>query len=321
MSLRAITNLWKVTKSGVYHFQLCSASSNAARVVFDTKLKRLHKDRTAKLEDVAVFEYLKKEAAAMVADRVADVKRSLPLTLDLGCGRGFISEELSQLDGVDMLIQGDTSNAYLLNSCTSVLDTQSVTFGEENLPFRDETFDMVLTSMSLHWVNDLPACFKEVLRVLKSDGCFIGMMLGADSLFELRCSLQLAELEREGGMAPHVSPMIQGHQLANLMYNAGFTLVTLDFDQLVVNYPSMFEVMYDLKGMGENNCAINIKPIHRDTILAASGIYQSMYGDLEKNSVPCTYQMLFMIGWKAHESQPKPLDPGAVPKGLNVKMS
>ena len=36
------------------------------------------------------------------------------------------------------------------------------------------------------------------MRVLRPDGCFIGVMLGADTLFELRCSLQLAETEREG---------------------------------------------------------------------------------------------------------------------------
>lgn len=36
---------------------------------------------------------------------------------------------------------------------------------------------------------------------------FIGAMMGGDSLFELRTSLQLAELEREGGISPRVSPM------------------------------------------------------------------------------------------------------------------
>lgn len=32
-------------------------------------------------------------------------------------------------------------------------------------------------------------------------------MLGGDSLFELRTALQLAELEREGGLSPRISPM------------------------------------------------------------------------------------------------------------------
>lgn len=52
--------------------------------------------------------------------------------------------------------------------------------------------------MSLHWVNDLPKLFKEVNRCLVKDGAFIGAMFANDNLFELRVSLQLAELERRG---------------------------------------------------------------------------------------------------------------------------
>ena len=38
----------------------------------------------------------------------------------------------------------------------------------------------------------------QVLRVLKPDGVFLGAMFCGDTLYELRCSLQLAELERNG---------------------------------------------------------------------------------------------------------------------------
>lgn len=50
----------------------------------------------------------------------------------------------------------------------------------------------------MHWVNDLPGLLCEVKRCLKEDGVFIGAIFGSDTLYELRCSLQLAELEREG---------------------------------------------------------------------------------------------------------------------------
>ena len=38
----------------------------------------------------------------------------------------------------------------------------------------------------------------QIKKALKNDGVLIGSMFGGDTLFELRCSLQLAELEREG---------------------------------------------------------------------------------------------------------------------------
>jgi hypothetical protein len=34
-------------------------------------------------------------------------------------------------------------------------------------------------------------------------------------------------------------------------------MLTVDTDEIVVGYPSMFELMWDLKGMGENNAAYN----------------------------------------------------------------
>lgn len=143
-------------------------------------------------------------------------------------------------------------------------------------------------------------------------------MFGVDCLFELRCALQLAEAEREGGMSPHVSPMMQGNQLASLLFNAGFSMTTLDYDELVVKYPSMFELMEDLKGMGENSAVHSRKYLHRDTILAAASIYSAMYAD-EDGNVPATYQILYMIGWKPDPSQKVPLQRGSVPKGFNVQ--
>jgi len=46
-------------------------------------------------------------------------------------------------------------------------------------------------------------------RILKPDGVFIGAMFGGETLYELRVSLQLAETEREGGIAPHISPFVE----------------------------------------------------------------------------------------------------------------
>lgn len=68
---------------------------------------------------------------------------------------------------------------------------------------------MVLSSLSLHWVNDLPGCFDAIFKSLRPDGVFMAVLFGGDTLFELRSSLQLAEMERKGGISPHISPFAQ----------------------------------------------------------------------------------------------------------------
>lgn len=63
--------------------------------------------------------------------------------------------------------------------------------------------------------------------MLKPDGVFIGAMVGGETLYELRCSLQLAETEREGGFSPRVSPYTAVTDLGNLLGQAGFNMLTV----------------------------------------------------------------------------------------------
>lgn len=170
--------------------------------------------------------------------------------------------------------------------------------------------DLVISSLALHWVNDLPGCFSSIIRSLRPDGVFMASIFGGETLYELRSSLQLAEMERKGGISPHISPFTQIRDIGSLLNRAGFTMLTIDTDEIVVGYPSMFELMHDLKGMGENNAAIN-RPlnINRDTLMAAAAIYNEMYGKDDK--VPATFQIIYFVGWKPCKTQPQPLPRGS----------
>lgn len=67
-------------------------------------------------------------------------------------------------------------------------------------------------------------------------------------LFFVRSSLQLAELERDGGISAHISPFAEIRDIGTLLTRANFTMLTIDTDEIVIGYPSMFELMWDLKG-------------------------------------------------------------------------
>lgn len=278
--------------------------------VFDRSMKRRQKDWASSLLDSSKYDYLREEVGSRVADRVYDVARTFPLALDVGCGRSHIAEHLSK-EVVERLFLTDISSSSLRNRKKSDIPAQCVMADEEFLPFKENTFDLVLSSLSMHWINDLPGALRQIHQVLKPDGVFIGAMVGGETLYELRCSLQLAELEREGGFAPHISPYTAVTDLGNLLGQAGFNMLTVDIDEVQVNYPGMLEVMRDLQGMGESNCAWNRKLLlQRDTMLAAAAIYKEMYGN-EDRSVPATFQILYMIGWKPHDSQAKPAKRGS----------
>lgn len=278
--------------------------------VFDRNMKRRQKNWAASLPENEKYHYLREEVGSRVADRIYDIARTFPLALDVGCGRSHIAEHLSK-EVVERLVLTDVSEASLRQRRGSEIPLHCVMADEEFLPFKNDTFDLVVSSLSMHWINDLPGALRQIHQVLKPDGVFVAAMVGGETLYELRCSLQLAELEREGGFSPHVSPYTAVTDLGNLLGQAGFSMLTVDVDEIQVHYPSMFEVLCDLQGMGESNCAWSRKPLlHRDTMLAAASIYKEMYGK-EDGSVPATFDILFMIGWKPHESQAKPAKRGS----------
>ncbi|NXC39366.1 NDUF5 hydroxylase, partial [Penelope pileata] len=285
-------------------------ASPGALSPFDRRLKRKQKNWAALLPRPAERDYLRDEVRGGRGAALPAVRAAFPLALDLGSGRGYIAPRLTQ-EVIEKLIQVDIAENAFKNTVESEIPTINVVADEECLPFKEDTFDLVVSSLSLHWVNDLPRAFREIHHVLKPDGVFIGAMFGGDTLYELRCSLQLAELEREGGFSPHVSPFTAVSDLGHLLARAGFNTLTVDTDEIQVNYPGLFEVMDDLQGMGESNCSWNRKPLlHRDTMLAAAAIYKEMYGNSD-GSVPATFQIFYMIGWKFHESQARPAQRGS----------
>lgn len=172
------------------------------------------------------FDYLKEEVGSRIADRVYDIARDFPLALDIGCGRGYIAQHLDK-ETVGKIFQTDIAEHALKNSLETDIPTVNILADEEFLPFQENTFDLVVSSLSLHWVNDLPRALEQIHYVLKPDGVFVGAMFGGDTLYELRCSLQLAETEREGGFSPHISPFTAVNDLGHLLGRAGFNTLTV----------------------------------------------------------------------------------------------
>ncbi|KAL8611956.1 hypothetical protein ACOMHN_062585 [Nucella lapillus] len=110
----------------------------------------------------------------------------------------------------------------------------------------------------------------------------------------------------QGGVAIHVVDV----QTTLFISMGGRKIVMPDIDEITVTYPTIYELMYDLKGMGESNCSWSRKLIlHRDTMAAAAAIYQTMYGN--DRGVPATFQVINFIGWKPDPTQPRAAERGS----------
>lgn len=278
---------------------------------FDRKLLRRRRNRAA--TGLAGFEFLMAEVAERLVDRLADVRRAFPLAIDLGCHTGQVGRVLAGRGGIETLIQVD-----LGENMTRRAGGPSVVADEEAIPFAAGSLDAVLSSLSLHWVNDLPGALVQIRRALKPDGMFLAAMLGTGTLAELQQALSEAEIAEEGGLSPRVSPFADVRDLGDLLGRAGFTLPVADTETITVSYADPLRLMADLRGMGESNVVVDRRrtPLRRATLMAAAQRYRDLFGGPD-GRMPATFQVVFLTGWAPHADQPQPLRPGSAIKRMS----
>lgn len=298
--------------------------------VFDRSVKLKQRNKMAQLlSDTSKVEYLRDIVARKTIERLSFIKRDFPKLLDLGSHSGNFAKALSEgdddeetrlvRDKIGKILMIDSSEQMLNrwddDSYNQNLDVQKLVVDEEELNsdvLKPNEFDAVVSNLSLHWVNDLPSTLAKINKLLKPDGLFLGSMICEDSIFELRTSLQLAELERKNGISmSRISPMIKVDDMTSLLKVAKFNMVTIDVEEIIVDFPNIFTMMEDLQLMGENNAnKQGFERIDRDVLISAQAIYSKFYGD-EGAGLPLTFRVMFMIGWKESANQPQPLARGS----------
>ncbi|HET8726821.1 MAG TPA: methyltransferase domain-containing protein [Alphaproteobacteria bacterium] len=285
-----------------------NARSPDAMQVFDRKVVRRHRDRAA--AGLPQHDFLFRHVAEALLDRLCDVKREFPLALDIGCHGGETAALLLGERGIRTIVPCDLSTGMAARA--GAADLPAVAADEEALPFAAGAFDLAVSNLSLHWVNDLPGALIQIRRVLRPDGLFLGALLGGDTLHELRRAVLEAELEVSGGASPRLSPVADLRDIGGLMQRAGFALPVVDSDTVTVTYDNAFRLIADLRGMGETGAHLerNRRPPGRAFWPAVAQRYHELFADAD-GRVPATFQVIYMTGWTPHESQQQPLRPGA----------
>ncbi|MDF2140355.1 methyltransferase domain-containing protein [Paenirhodobacter sp. CAU 1674] len=193
-----------------------------------------------------------------------------------------------------------------------VLPDAKVVADDEVLDLVPGAHDLVVHAMCLHWSNDPVGQLVQCARALRPDGLFLAVMFGGQTLAELRAALAEAEAAVTGGLSPRVLPMGEIRDLGGLLQRAGLALPVADSVLRKVSYADPLRLLADLRAMGEAN-ALTQRPRHfmRRAVLAeALNRYVQAFSDPD-GRVRASFDMVWLTGWKPHESQQKPLRPGS----------
>lgn len=234
-----------------------------------------------------------------IVDRLETVTRKFPRTLFYGASAA--ADMLTPRCSVHEIIHADLTAERLSGG--------GVVYDEEASPLAHGSFDLIVSLLTLHSVNDLIGALAQARAALRPDGLFIAAMFGEETLIELRRALYEAEAEYAGGVSPRVSPFAAVRDLGGALQRAGFALPVADLDRVRVKYEDIARLFADLRGVGETACLANRgKGLRRDALSAAAMRLAQ--------AETITFDLVMLTGWAPHESQQKPLKPGTAAHSL-----
>lgn len=265
--------------------------------IFDRPAVRRHRDRAAgtlhKVEGVLA------DLAERLLDRLDDTTHRFTHALDFG-GRGSVAPAL-RARGIGV-VSLDPSARMAARAGGLPAAGEA-----EFLPFAPRSFDLVIASLSLHWVNDLPGALIQLRQALRPDGLFLASLPILGTLDTLRSALTETEASLTGGASPRISPFADLRDCAALLQRAGFALPVADAEDIDLMYEDPWLLLHDLREAGETN-AVRL----RDRRVPPRALFPAALAALptQGGRVKIRLRMACLTGWAPAPTQPKPLRPG-----------
>jgi malonyl-CoA O-methyltransferase len=223
---------------------------SAARPVDGGALQR----QLARLERQPEPPWLHTEAARRMAERLAWIKRSPQQIVDWwarqSASQALLSQAHPKAEYValernanlrDMRLQAQARPWWALARRARAGRARIV---ESEL--QAASADLVWANMVLHWVADPQVLMRQWQRALKVEGFLMFTTLGPGSLALLRA------VYAEAGWGPPHAPLVDMHDLGDMLVEAGFAEPVMDQEILTLTFADPGALLRELRGLGGN---------------------------------------------------------------------
>lgn len=276
-----------------------SLSTNAPQL-FNQKLGIKRRDRLS--TDFIYNHPLHKTLHNILLERLSFIQRTFERILIIG---DFPASAISKI------YTSQTLSLFHMSEIRSSDSSHIISLQGNNefLPFKEKSLDLIISYFDLHKLNDIPGSLAQIRYALKEDGLFLGVLLGGDSLWQLRQACVQAEDKIRGGISPRVAPFVALQDAAHLLQRAGFSLPVADYEKFEWVYESPMSLLRDLKKLGLSNLLYEQHKglMGKSLLKEIQNCYEYLYS--RSSQVICTYDVIFMSGWGPSEKQQKPLLP------------
>ncbi|QAU33358.1 methyltransferase domain-containing protein [Janthinobacterium sp. 17J80-10] len=226
--------------------------------------------RPQRLQD---SQFLRREVAQRMHERLQLVRLAPHAVLDAGCGEGadlpvlqdsFPQARLLGLDAAPaMLALAQERQRAAMSSVNRLLSKwlpQTVLPGAQGsplllagdfaqLPLAANAVDLVWSNLAVHWHPQPDRVFAEWRRVLRTDGLLMFSCFGPDTFKELRNAFAVMD------SAPHSLPFVDMHDFGDMLVQAGFATPVMDMESITVTYDTPEKLLADARAWGGNPLA------------------------------------------------------------------
>ncbi|MDH5710451.1 MAG: malonyl-ACP O-methyltransferase BioC [Gammaproteobacteria bacterium] len=259
--------------------------------IFDQqRIRKAFDDAVESYDQAAV---LQKEVCKRLLEKLDVVRLSPKWILDAGSGTGEAVKPLQKKYKKAELVLFDLSENMLHKAVKQgalLRKPHQVCGNIESLPFANQSFDILFSSLAMQWCNDLGVALTEFKRVLKPGALLQFATFGPDTLKELRTSWQKVD------HAVHVNSFIDMHDIGDALLQAGFAEPVMESEIITVNYKDVDTLMQDLRDIGANVTASG----HRRGLLTRGMLKQlrDAYEAYRQGDVlPATYEVVYGHAW------------------------
>ena len=184
-----------------------------------------------------------KEIAAMIMQQIDQHPPHQKTIVDLGAGTGILSRSIATAYPSNHVIALDLAESMLdVSKHPTLLCADAM-----RLPLRDQSIDLVVSNLMLHWCSSLSSALDEQYRVLKPNSLLIFSVTGPQSLSTLKAAWQKVDTH------DHLNVFPDQTQLKNDCQKSGFSLVSFDTHHVQKHYKTIYELMDTLKKTGVTN--------------------------------------------------------------------
>lgn len=208
--------------------------------------------------------------------------------LDVGMGTGWLTKKIAFYFPESKIVGLDFAEG-MIDAAKSQQDGFSIIQADANaLPFREKTFDLIVSNLSYQWVEDLEKAFSRVRTLLKEEGLFCMTMFGFDTFRELFSAFEHTMDEKK---ELPIKRLATEQQVVDAVRNAGFSNIKSDYERIKVRYPDMLSLIKWIKGIGANMLG-NDMFIGKELLMKTNDYYNEHYKD--RLGVYTTFEIIWI---------------------------